>query len=326
MATWLALRVHSETPTLREPALLSVLAPEGSRIVNSSISPDGRHLAFTATSGTFTRLWIRALDSLDARVLPGTDEAAYPFWSPDGRSVAFFSIGKLKKINISGGPPQRICDIPQAAFGGTWSKLGVILFSTRPSGNIYRVSASGGAPKAISTPDVAHGELAHLFPDFLPDGQHFLYSVINRGPVELAVRTASLDSSDARFLVNADLGIAYSPPYPGHAGVLVFAYHGALMSQPSTQRLELRGTVTDCPRGAARRNASGLFGCDEWSFGISGKHGKATANLSGSVVMDENLSKPVHQMPGKASAFRRTSPLWRYRPRTLRVDARKSGS
>src|SRR5450759_1789779 len=103
LATWVALRVHYEAPILREPTLLSVLAPEGSSIVNSSISPDGRHLAITATSGTFTRLWIRALDSLDARVLPGTEEAAYPFWSPDGRSVAFFSVGKLKKINISGG-------------------------------------------------------------------------------------------------------------------------------------------------------------------------------------------------------------------------------
>ena len=249
LATWVALRVHYEAPTLREPTLLSVLAPEGSSIVNSSISPDGRHLAFTATSGTSTRLWIRALDSLDARVLPGTEEAAYPFWSPDGRSVAFFSIGKLKKISISGGPTQRICEIPQASFGGTWGKLGVILFSTRPSGNIYQVSANGGAPKAISIPDVAHGELAHLFPYFLPDGRHFLYSVISRGPVESAVRTASLDSPDARFLVNADLGSAYSPPYSGHAGALVFAYHGALMSQPfDTERLELRGAVSQIAR------------------------------------------------------------------------------
>ena len=249
LASWVALRVRSEASTLREPTLLSILTPEGFNIVNSAISPDGRHLAFTATSGTFTRLWIRALGSLDARVLPGTDEAAYPFWSPDGRSVAFFSIGKLNKINISGGPAQRICEISQASFGGTWSKLGVILFSTRPSGNIYQVSANGGAPKAISIPDVAHGEIAHLFPYFLPDGRHFLYSVISRGPVESAVRTASLDSPDARFLVNADLGTAYSPPYPGHAGALVFAYRGALMSQPfDAERLELRGAASQIAR------------------------------------------------------------------------------
>jgi Tol biopolymer transport system component len=229
LATWAAFALHNEAPTLREPVLLSVLAPEGSSIINAAISPDGRHLAFTATSARSTRLWIRALGSLDSHVLAGTEDAAYPFWSPNGKTIAFFSIGKLKTMNISGGPTQSICDIPQASFGGTWGTQGAILFSTRPSGNIYQV----------------HGEIAYLFPYFLPDGRHFLYSVIS-AHIESAVRIASLDSPKTKFLLNADLGTAYSPPRPGHPGSLVFAYRGALMSQQlDTNRLELKGAVSE---------------------------------------------------------------------------------
>ncbi len=245
---------HNKLPGFRERVVLSVLPPEGSELNNSAVSPDGRNLAFTAASGRVTRLWLRALDSLEARALPGTEQAAFPFWSPDSKSIAFFAAGMLKKIQLSGGPAQVICNVSQAPFGGTWSTLGVILFAQRPSGVIYQVSAEGGAPRAVTRLDPAGRELGHLFPVFLPDGRHFLYSAISRGPGESAIRAASLESRDSSFVLNADLGTAYARPYAEDpAGSLIFAYHGALMSQPfDTQRLKLMGVSSQIAREVRR--------------------------------------------------------------------------
>ena len=220
---------------LRESARLSVLPPDGCELQNSAVSPDGRYLAFTAISGKLVRLWIRALNGLEARVLPGTEGAAYPFWSPDSKSIAFFAVPKLKRIQISGGAPQTICDV-QAAFGGSWGTRGSIIFAQRPSGTVFRVPADGGTPTAATILNGSNGEIAHVFPYFLPDGRHFMYSVIHSAPSESSVRVASLDSRDFRFLLNSDPGVAYSPLYGSSSGSLIFAYHGTLFSQPFDPR------------------------------------------------------------------------------------------
>ena len=229
-------------------AQLSVLPPEGTLLRNSSISPDGRYLAFTAVSGKVPKLWIRALDSVQAEDLPGTEQAAYPFWSPDSKWVGFFSVGRLKKIQISGGPAQTICDT-QAAFGGSWGSRHLILFAQRPAGTISYVSADGGIPKPATVLDMAGGDLAHVFPYFLPDGRHFLYSVVSRGPGDAALRVGFLESSNFKFLLNADLGAAYAPPHAGRPGTLLFAYHGGLMSQEfDAEDLTLIGTASRIAR------------------------------------------------------------------------------
>lgn len=225
----------------RQPALrLSVIPPPNSDVRSTAISPDGKYLAFTATSGKLNRLWIRALDSLDAQPLAGTDAAAYPFWSPDSKSIGFFD-RTLKTIPISGGPARTICEA-QAAFGGTWGKRGSIVFAQRPSGTVFQVPETGGTPRAITAVDRAHGEIAHMFPYFLPDGVHFLYSVIRVAPADAVLRVGSTDSRESSFLMNADLGAIYSPPFGKHAGAILFAYHGALMSQPfDSESLKLTG-------------------------------------------------------------------------------------
>lgn len=215
----------------REPIRLSILPPAGSILQNAALSPDGHYIAFTATSDKVTRLWIRPLDSVEPRPVAGTEGAAYPFWSPDSKSVAFFAPEKLRRIPISGGPAETICDV-NAAFGGSWGARGIIVFAQRPNGAIFQVPAEGGAPAAVTLVDRAHGEIAHLFPHFLPDGRRFLYSVISRAPAEPSLRDGSLDGQPSKFLLTADVGGAYAPPYAGRSGLLLFAYHGALMSQP----------------------------------------------------------------------------------------------
>ena len=138
-----------------------------------SVSPDGRRIAFVAGSpdGKYI-LWVRSLDTLTAQALAGTEGASSPFWSPDGTTLGFFAGGKLKKIDISGGPATTLCDAPENR-GGTWSRDGVIVFNPGNRTVLQKVSASGGVPTAATV--LGQGEVGHYRPSFLPDGRHFLY-------------------------------------------------------------------------------------------------------------------------------------------------------
>ena len=205
-----------------------------------TISPDGRRLAFVATVEGKTLLWVRPLDSLTAQALAGTEDAASPFWSPDSRFLAFFSRGKLKKIDISGGPPQTLCNADGLARGGAWGGDGTILFAAAPS-PIRRVSAAGGAPAPVTRLD-SETEMSHNWPQFLPDGRHFLYwlNVRDADREKSAVIIGSLDdkpdSTDRRRLLAGDSMGVYS------AGQLLFEREGVLMAQPfDAGRLEWRG-------------------------------------------------------------------------------------
>ena len=145
---------------------------------NFGLSPDGRHLAFVGRgSDGIARLWIRAMDSLEVRLLPGSETVGItppPFWSPDGRFVGFDAGGKLKKLDVSGGLPQTLCDLPGVAVGGSWNRNGDIIVGNT-SGGLLRVRETGGAVLPITAVDPARKEEAHLLPTFLPDGRHFVY-------------------------------------------------------------------------------------------------------------------------------------------------------
>ena len=142
-----------------------------------AVSPDGRRLAVVAAeeSGR-ARLWLRELASATFQPLPGTEDASYPFWSPDSESIAFIAAAKLKTIRASGGSPVAVCD---GGFRtGAWGRDGFILFAPAGSSPLYRVRASGGEPTPVTTLDRASGEVQHSYPAFLPDGRHFLYSSV----------------------------------------------------------------------------------------------------------------------------------------------------
>jgi eukaryotic-like serine/threonine-protein kinase len=199
-----------------------------------SISPNGSQLAFTARdeSGK-VMLWIRALDSLAAQLLPGTEGAGLPFWSPDSRSVAFFAQGKLKKIDVQGGTPQVICDAPNGR-PGSWNRDGVILFSPNNAGPISRVSSAGGA--AVAVTKLMPQQTRHGFASFLPDGRHFLYFA-PEGQENSGIFIGSLDSLDGQRLLTADSQAIYAPP-----GYVLFVRQGTLFAQGfDSQKFQLKG-------------------------------------------------------------------------------------
>jgi serine/threonine protein kinase len=208
---------------------LTVLPPENANFHDQysipAVSPDGLRIAFMATSGGKEQLWVRELDSVDARVLPGTEGAAYPFWSPNSQTLAFFSDGKLKKIEATGGPAVTLCDAFPAR-GGTWGTKDVIVWGGFGTG-LFRVSASGGRSTAVTEPRKKTGAGDHRFPSFLPDGRHFLYTDTALNQEESGIYVADLESKDRKRIVTAHSRAVYSPP-----GYLLFVHEGTLMAQP----------------------------------------------------------------------------------------------
>jgi Tol biopolymer transport system component len=175
------------------------------------------------------------LESLNAQPLAGTEDAYFPFWSPDSRFIGFFSEGKVKKVSVFGGFPQTICDA-EFGLGGTWNKDGVILFAPNFHDSIFRVSAEGGTPIPVTTVDASRQELRHTDPIFLPDGDHFLYHVRGKNNEELGVHIGSLSSTFRKQIFREDIGVAYT------AGFLLFLRDDTLFAQRfNTHRLDMTG-------------------------------------------------------------------------------------
>jgi serine/threonine protein kinase/Tol biopolymer transport system component len=227
--------------TAKEHVLkLSIVPPEKTLMHpgHFAISPDGRRLAFVAVAPDGrSLLWVRSLDSLEAKALPGTENAAGPFWSPDSRFVGFFAEQKLKKIEAAGGPPLAICDASNGR-GGTWNREGVIVFAPTPTTALHRVSADGGESTPITTLDDARQENSHRHPHFLPDGRHFLYYVRSYRPENRTVCVGSLDSKETRRLAGPNSPAVFVPP-----GFLIFVREeGALVARRfDPKRMELSG-------------------------------------------------------------------------------------
>jgi len=197
------------------------------------ISPDGRWIVFI---GADTAMYLRPLESVAARRLEGTDGAAGPFWSPDNRSIAFLSKGKLQRVDVAGGAPQILCNLP-AFRGGTWNKNGVILVGGAQSG-LYRVPDRGGEPILAATPDPSQKEASYSSPYFLPDQQHYLYSIAFSGAPS-AVFLGSLDSKEHTQLLTPSSRVALTA-----SGYLFFTRGQTLFARPfDAKNFNLAGTV-----------------------------------------------------------------------------------
>ena len=236
------------------------------------LSPDGRYLAFDATDDQGTaRVWVRALNSLEAQPLGGTEGVtARPFWSPDSRFLGFMAGGKLKRIEVTGGPPQTICDAPTGA-DGTWSEAGVILYDGSGADPIMKVAAGGGVPVAFVQGGANARGLQVGWPQFLPGGERFLYVNLGEGD-EGGVRVANADGSDDRLVVSGLSRVEYA--LPGH---LLFVREETLVAQRfDADSGELRGEPVPVAEGLGTDNV----GLAEFSVSRSG-HLAYRAGLAG---------------------------------------------
>jgi eukaryotic-like serine/threonine-protein kinase len=226
---------------------LEIVTSPTTDVLSLAISPDGQKVVFAAASDGRPQLWLRRLDSSAARPLAGTDFGTLPFWSPDSRSIGFFADAKLKRTAIDGGSVHEVASAP-GPMGGTWNGDGTILFAPFITGPIFQVSLKGGEPSALT----AEGEqLGHRFPQFLPDGRHFLYYVAGT-PKANGVYLGAIDRSVNTRLLEADAPAIYAA-----SGHLMFVSQGTLLAQPFNAT---RLSVTGDPIRVAEEVSGDAFG------------------------------------------------------------------
>ena len=261
------MRSPAATPQQARAARFSLLPPEHTTFLGGytapylAMSPDGATLAFIPTPiGGRTLLWIRAIDSLVARPLAGTDGASFPFWSPDSRRIAFFADGKLKAVDIDGDAPHVICDAPDGR-GGAWGRDGSIVLSPLLNSALYRVSSDGGPLAPLTALDASRLEVSHRLPSFLPDGRHFLFLIQSGKNENQVLAIGSLDSTEIRRLPIRGSKAVYVTP-----GYLLYGRDQSLTAQPfDASRLELSGDPISVGEHVAFR--SGIFG--DYAFSAS---------------------------------------------------------
>lgn len=298
----------SRSSALQPTVRMNVLLPEKSRVQSLAISPDGHFIAVVLVKDGKQQIWLRSLDSLEITPIAGTDGAINPFWSPDGRSIAFFADARLKKIDRSGGPVQTLCDA-MAATGGAWSRNGDILISGLYSMEL--VSSAGGNASRLPEDVGVRG----TYPYFLPDGEHYL-ATRNDG-VWLGAMHSALARQILPDVTNAQF---MAPPSGSRIGAVIFTRGNALMELPfDVNRLEPAGEATtiaqeiagggpDSYRLAAASNAgvlayvSGQQG--DWQFVWRDRQGRSLGSYpnAGGVAM---ISPD-----GKSLAFHRLGDTW----------------
>ena len=259
--------LHRPTPA---PSIRTVINPPAKTTINLAgdtagppvISPDGSSIAFTASSSdSKTLLWLRPVNSLEAREVAGTENATFPFWSPDGRSIGFFADGKLKTVEIESGSTQTVADAPFGR-GGAWGADGVIVFSAGTQTPLTRINASGSTPVPATTLD-KNQHTSHRWPFFLPDGKHFVYIAIHHDPSKQANNTlyyASLDGRENRPLFRSQSNAVYADGY------LLFARGDQLLAQAFNPA---NGTLSGEPQSAVRGVVNDI---STWHMDASGSN------------------------------------------------------
>jgi len=251
----------SRTPPETQVLRFHIPTPPGTQnFADPRISPDGSMISFLAADSTGTNhVWIQRLSALDAQTLPGTEDARTPFWSPDSRYLAYFTTDeKLKKINVSGGPPQTLAATPGA--DGWWGASGIILFDNSATDSVKAIAATGGVPTPATTIDRARGESGNGWPYFMPDGKHFLFMSLGNRPEDTVLKTGSLGSMESKILGPVGSRFEYAP-----TGHLLYVKDGILMARAfDAKKMEYTGEPVPVSEGVA---AGGAF--FEGDFSVS---------------------------------------------------------
>ncbi len=211
----------------------SILPPEKWEFAFESaapvLSPDGTRIVFLASDGSNRTLWVRALSAGTAQPLAGTDGASYPFWSPDGRYLGYFTGGKMKKVDANGGPSQVLCDV-SSARGGAWAENDTIIFAQSSADGLFKVSAAGGVPVAVTRLDKSKNEASHRWPFILPDQKHVVFLALSAGNFRAdanGTHVASIEDGKRQMLAPSDSGAVYSP-----SGYLLYRRDRTLVAHP----------------------------------------------------------------------------------------------
>jgi Tol biopolymer transport system component len=245
----IAVLYFREAPLADQPEMrLEITTPATPAPLDFALSPDGRSIVFVASGDGAPRLWLRRLDQADAQPLAGTDEATFPFWSADNRAIGYFASGKLKRIDIAGGPPRVLTDAAPGR-GGAWNARDTILFAATGGGPVFRIPASGG--EAVPVTRLAPGQTSHRFPRFLADGRHFIFYVQSGITDIQGIYLASLDGGEPKRLAAADTAGEILGP-----DRIVFISQGSLV----TRRFDLkRGESVGGPETLADHVGSSAF-------------------------------------------------------------------
>lgn len=233
LLTTITLTHHAASRSLHPQALRTVISlPSDLRLITVgenagiALSPDGSRIAFSAVGPSgVSMLWIRNLDSLTPRPIPGTESGGFPFWSPDGTQIGFFTDVALKRVNLKDGTVKAICSA-SSGRGGSWSKDDVIIFARDTRTPIYKIAATGGSPVSL-TPLDGKKYTTHRWPRWLHDGRHFIFLAANHdSPTSLpTLFLGSIDGSEPKALGEADSNAIASD------GALLYLSHGKLISQ-----------------------------------------------------------------------------------------------
>ena len=258
------------SPTSAGVARVSILPPSGETVYPDSlgvaVSPDGTMVAFVVGSvaRSENELWIRSLESMSARRLEGTQGAALPFWSPDGRRIGFFTNSKLKVVTVAGGRVETLADAPSGR-GATWNRSNVIVFAPDAGGPLFRISANGGTPEPLTTLDSARKEYGHRFATFLPDGERFLYAALPGKNGKFDIFASSLSDTSRKLVGSLEATPVFAEP-----GWLLYARQGVLAALPfDSNALTITGdpiVLEDAPASILDPSISWTAG---WSVSVS---------------------------------------------------------
>ncbi len=293
IAVLLGLCIWLAATTLRGPVIRPSQATAFSIVSSTAgpsafgspaLSPDGSAIVFTAQDGMgSSKLWLRRLDSPEAQPLEGTEGAAQPFWSPDGRFVAFFASQRLKKMQLPAGPAIDIC-VAQAGRGGSWGTAGSIVLQPVSREPLYAVPSSGGELAPVTELSAERLENSHRWPHFLPDGRRFLYTA-RATPENTAIYAGSLDSKQARRLLVAQSNAAYAAPHDGVSAQLLSSREGVLLAQPfDAETLVVDGEAVPIARGLPQSRTAAFA-----PFAVSGD-GRVLAYLRGAAPVRRLVS------------------------------------
>ena len=210
-------------------------------------SPDGTRLVYAG--GRPSKLYVRAIDQVESTAIPGTEDAGTAFFSPDGEWVGFYASRRLKKVQLATGSVVTLCDAPNA-WGASWGDDGTILFAPTLNSGLFLISASGGVPSVVTTPDSSQGEISHRWPEFLPRAKAALFAIFTSETTRIAV--LSLETGQHRVLIEGGTFARYAP-----TGHIVYARGGKLEAAPfDLENLEVTGQPV--PLSAEVRTESGM--------------------------------------------------------------------